>query len=291
MSVPILRRTSFPSRGFTLIELLVVIAIIGLLVSILVPSVARAKQLAAKVRCGVHLHGLAQAHQLYAGENRDFLPGIRGVCERPAGGNAPWGIWACEPIETGLLYQAGLVAEPNLWLCPAVTSRSPGEHYLKIGYPTSWTQQDVAENAYTYHFSYNARTFLDPVFDRLMPPQPTTSEWRAALAANNGRSFAGDGTPETTGMRKLSTFPNPERTILLAEENTGMVEGAAEVLNDPQFIAYDVTEPRHLGVSQVGYLDGHSGSIPAGINLWVYSDGTTTGSRGGTTEYWPVEPN
>ena len=43
-------------RGFTLIELLVVIAIISLLVSILIPSLKRAKELARRAVCASNLH-------------------------------------------------------------------------------------------------------------------------------------------------------------------------------------------------------------------------------------------
>ncbi len=61
--------------GFTLIELLVVIAIISLLVSILVPSLNRAKELARIVVCLSNMRSLGLASQLYASENDGILPG------------------------------------------------------------------------------------------------------------------------------------------------------------------------------------------------------------------------
>lgn len=53
-------------KGFTLIELLVVIAIIALLVSILLPSVNRARELAKRAVCKTRLKGLGTAFELFA---------------------------------------------------------------------------------------------------------------------------------------------------------------------------------------------------------------------------------
>lgn len=61
-------------KAFTLIELLVVIAIIALLVSILLPSLNKAKELAKRTVCGAGLNTLGKAAVLYATENDTFLP-------------------------------------------------------------------------------------------------------------------------------------------------------------------------------------------------------------------------
>jgi prepilin-type N-terminal cleavage/methylation domain-containing protein len=59
--------------GFTLIELLVVIAIISLLVSILLPSLQNARELARQVHCLGTLRRIGTALHMYATENDEFI--------------------------------------------------------------------------------------------------------------------------------------------------------------------------------------------------------------------------
>jgi len=60
--------------GFTLVELLVVVAIIGVLASLLLPAVQRAREAARKIACQSNLRQLAQAAHLYQ-EAHGTLPG------------------------------------------------------------------------------------------------------------------------------------------------------------------------------------------------------------------------
>jgi prepilin-type N-terminal cleavage/methylation domain-containing protein/prepilin-type processing-associated H-X9-DG protein len=61
-------------RGFTLIELLVVVAIIALLVSILLPSLGKAREQAKKSFCANNLGQLGRACHIYGGEYKYFPP-------------------------------------------------------------------------------------------------------------------------------------------------------------------------------------------------------------------------
>ena len=62
-------------RGFTLIELLVVIAIIAILVSILMPTLSKAKEMAKRVQCVTNQRQVILANQFYAGDNNGwFIP-------------------------------------------------------------------------------------------------------------------------------------------------------------------------------------------------------------------------
>ena len=79
------------NAGFTLIELLVVIAIIALLVSILLPSLNKARELARSAVCLVNLRSIGTAGQMYSGENNGVVAPIARWSEDAWFRTHPWG--------------------------------------------------------------------------------------------------------------------------------------------------------------------------------------------------------
>ena len=63
-----------PRKAFTLIEVLVVVAVVSLLMAVLMPALARARQQGKSVLCMSNLRQLAIAAQMYANGNDDYFP-------------------------------------------------------------------------------------------------------------------------------------------------------------------------------------------------------------------------
>jgi prepilin-type N-terminal cleavage/methylation domain-containing protein/prepilin-type processing-associated H-X9-DG protein len=74
MNRPVSRPAALARRAFTLVELLIVIAIIALLVSILLPTLSRARRLAKRTVCASNLRSVNLAVMLYTDAHRDAYP-------------------------------------------------------------------------------------------------------------------------------------------------------------------------------------------------------------------------
>ncbi|MCD4824949.1 MAG: type II secretion system GspH family protein [Phycisphaerae bacterium] len=118
------------SRGFTLIELLVVIAIISLLVSILLPSLNRAREVAKRVVCGSNLKQIGLGMATYAHDHNNKYPYMRT-------GHWPFGYFCNEYINIYYRYTPGFmglysnyVSNADLFFCPSNTRFSREKHWL-----------------------------------------------------------------------------------------------------------------------------------------------------------------
>jgi prepilin-type N-terminal cleavage/methylation domain-containing protein/prepilin-type processing-associated H-X9-DG protein len=78
-------------RGFTLIELLVVIAIIGVLASMLLPGLSRAREAARRVSCANNLRQMGLVFKMYTSEHAGAFPPLQptvdAACLEPNGLN------------------------------------------------------------------------------------------------------------------------------------------------------------------------------------------------------------
>lgn len=114
--------------GFTLIELLVVIAIIALLLSILMPSLRYAREMARESACGSQMRQIGLYLQMYASDHNDRFPEPADGYGGPVVGGYPVETSSGEVIEpAGLnaLWAAGLYEDDDITVnyCPAARAR------------------------------------------------------------------------------------------------------------------------------------------------------------------------
>ena len=117
------RRQLEERDAFTLIEVLVVIAIIGLLVAVILPSLARAREQARATLCLSHLKQQGIALSGYSVDNKAILPWAGSYrytlmegeyyLGMPYTGMPDW-----EVVNIGLLYPKYVGSAPELFYCP-----------------------------------------------------------------------------------------------------------------------------------------------------------------------------
>jgi len=194
--------------AFTIVELLIVIAIIAVLMSILVPALAVAKEQATGAICLGNQRGLIQAWVLYASDNRGYIVGgdtygYHFVSEAEDGTNHT--DWVDMPQDA-----AG-----------AVTATSPAKLVPQD------EQRGISKGALFKYVGSNVKVFHCPGDRRFTNSTPQETGWRSysipnhlnghpnwIAVRNNGASVG----PKIYAVKKIDNIPYASDKYALVEE-------------------------------------------------------------------------
>ena len=128
--------------AFTLIELLVVVAIIAILVSILMPSLSKSKDLAREISCRQNSRSIYMVLRLYGNDHDSQLPNAIGITERQyQGWNWRTNIPSVSTAHDVTFMPHKLTSYMDLyspgWFCPGWPLDEPYQSNIKVsGTPT-----------------------------------------------------------------------------------------------------------------------------------------------------------
>jgi len=224
-------RTPASQGGFTLIELLVVVAIIGILASLLLPALARAKEKAYRTACKSNMRQVSLAAILYAGDNADKFPSA--VWNPSTGVQSTHAVWL--PTNTYAYFVSTARVSTNCLSCPNLLRVGSWFWFkpdrVRVGYFCLWsvpTQIDTRPRYGTYGAlpwpwdSPKKTTDISTPYTVLM----------ADIVSTGIDSFDNqvDVTvaPHTVGGLRRSTASPPPKAIGSEGGNIGSMDGSVE---------------------------------------------------------------
>lgn len=254
-------RTPLRTRAFTLIELLVVIAIIAILVGLLLPALASARESARGVVCISNHKQMIIAANSYALDSKDRV--------WPAAG---WGRWG-RPLDPG---------NPN-----SLVQYEPGQLFKycsdvdKISEcPTNKRRSNVASASSNNIFSTGTQLNWDYTMVQRMEGALLGMSTKFAYLRNPGM-FPVDAQPSLSITQ--AEIVNFSGSPLFVEENTNFNNALTNAPGSPVIdpddanaffglfagrrgsLGGDQVSGRHNGAGSIGFLEGH-----AELNAWPH---------------------
>ncbi len=224
--------------GFTLVELLITVAIMALLVAILLPALARSRDLAKQASCAANLHGLGTAMTMYLTDH-NYFPGCNGMA---ADGNVV-AVW---PVRLRVYLNNNL----KVFNCPA---RDPAI-YWETTTPATGATQDIA-GATDTGWSYFAGEQMLPVVPNGKPFSYGYNNWGSVGHPTNPQRGLGGDLWSVVEVR-ASLVQAPSQMIAIADRVDGQGWPWEYDLDPTTTLEYPGNV--HHDGANVLYVDGHA---------------------------------
>ena len=150
---------------FTLVELLTVILIIVVLISLLLPALARSREQAKRAACVSNLHQVGSALMMYALKNKQAMPGGNATLHPGWGIDSSYAVRGDHPMGLAFLLTEEIVTEPQIFYCPS--SKHPWNRYDEVdvagkdpwfgasdmgGWPAPGKEGPRAHRGFSFHY-------------------------------------------------------------------------------------------------------------------------------------------
>ncbi len=182
-------------KGFTLVELLVVIAIIALLVSILLPSLNQARELARRALCGANCNAIGKGIAMYHAESDDRWPWINTTNQWDVDTGTNWRQEPDPDIDnsgnrsiTSLPFLLCTTGQPaSLFICP---SDSDATEMLETMFDSD--DADLEVDTYYMDFAGIGGNSDKGTVDWDLTQRYISYSWQAPFSSSNGQIWSGN---------------------------------------------------------------------------------------------------